>query len=621
MTEETWAILASGPSMSQEVADSVKGLKVIAVSNTYELAPWADILVSSDRTWWTNHPKAKDFAGEKFCGLCIETPKEVKKFPGAMSGSNSGLLALQVAVSKGAKRILLFGVDLGGSHYFGDHPPPLKNPTPQRFDVFKKQFNGYRPSGVEIYNCSPNSALKAYPFKDPEEFLPKPPPVEKDLTGPQGEQGTPGPVGPVGPQGPRGKEGPEGPQGPIGPMPDHQWDGTRLRFEEPDGGWGKYVDLRGPQGIHGASGGGGKGGGMTELQALQLQTLIDIFGGWIATPPTVAIDEITIDELNVTVEGSATGFYPTYPPAPAGFVGMAWEWDWGDGTFSTTQDASHTYSEAGTYTISFRAHNHIGWSAPVEEEVEVSGEPPVDFTPADLFTGSQVGGWYDATDISTLFQDSSRTVPVTTAGQTVAGVADKSGNGLHLVGDAGTVTYGVDGNGKGYLNFNGSSTLRVAVSLAGSQLATAHVFNNLAKPSSAAQYWACLGSTDALAIACLYHTTDSGLFGGQYNDGSAGSLDLSISDAGIDWAIPHVLSSRCVAGKMVLDGVEDIGSGGSVNLPSFNRFNWGSVRLDGGGGNYGFVTGHGYGVVWRTTEWTDGEDALLQTWMAEQVAP
>jgi len=399
MMDDTWAILASGPSMSQEVADSVKGLKVIAVSNTYELAPWADILVSSDRTWWTNHPKAKDFTGEKFCGLCIETPKEVKKFPGAMSGSNSGLLALQVAVSKGAKRILLFGVDLGGSHYFGDHPPPLKNPTPQRFDVFKKQFNGYRPSGVEIYNCSPNSALKAYPFKDPEEFLPKPPPVEKDLTGPQGEQGTPGPIGPVGPQGPRGKEGPEGPQGPIGPMPDHQWDGTRLRFEEPDGGWGKYVDLRGPQGIHGASGGGGKGGGMTELQALQLQTLIDIFGGWIATPPTVAIDEITIDELEVTVEGEASGFYSSIPGGLP--VDAQYQWDWGDGSpLSTTLNASHTYAEAGTYTISFRAKNHIGWSEPVEDEVTVSGGGgvatlTVDFTYSTAAYDISAQGFYD----------------------------------------------------------------------------------------------------------------------------------------------------------------------------------------------------------------------------------
>lgn len=616
---DTWAILASGPSMSQEVADSVRGLNVIAISNTYELAPWADVLVSNDRRWWVNYSNALKFEGEKYCGLCIETPKGVTKFPGAISGSNSGLLALMVAVKKGAKRILLFGYDMGGSHYFGDHAHGLPNPSQKRFDSFKKQFAGYKPAGVEIINCTPGSALKCYPFGDAKELIPQPPePPPEPPTGPQGERGEKGEPGEsiVGPRGPRGEQGE---QGPIGPIPDHQWDGTSLRFEEPDGTWGKSVDLRGPVGLPGSGGGGGGGRGMTPDQQLQLNTLLDIFGGWIATAPVAVIDELTIDELNVNAEGSATGFYPTLPPAPAGFVGMAWNWDWGDGSaISTTQNASHTYAESGTYTISFRAKNHIGWSEPVTEEVEVSGEPPVEFTPADLFSSGQVGGWYDSTDISTLFQDSARTIPVTTAGQAIGGVADKSGNGLHLVVDTGSITYEVDGNGVGYVNFNGSSSLRVNVALTGSELATAHVANNLAKPSGA-QYWACLGSTSALSIACLYHSDDVGSFAGQYNDGAAGPLDLAISDAGIDWALPNVVSSRCAAGKMVLNGVEDVGTGAAVNLSTVNRFNWGSVRLD--SGNFGFATGHGYGVVWRTTEWSDAEDALLQTWLSESVQP
>lgn len=255
----TWAVLATGPSMSQEVADSVRGLPTVAVSNAYELAPWADVLVSSDRSWWTHNPSAKDFAGEKFCGLCIEPPTGVEKFAGAMTGSNSGLLALQVAVSKGATRVLLFGVDLGGSHYFGEHPSPLKNTRPERYAVFQKQFAGYQPKGVEILNCSPESALKAYPFADAAEYLPQPAPVEKDLTGPAGEQGPRGPMGPPGPEGPRGPRGVQGDDGPMGPMPDHQWSGTAIRFQEPDGDWGKYVDLRGPVGPHGQSGAGGAG--------------------------------------------------------------------------------------------------------------------------------------------------------------------------------------------------------------------------------------------------------------------------------------------------------------------------------------------------------------------------
>lgn len=41
-----------------------------------------------------------------------------------------------------------------------------------------------------------------------------------------------------------------GPPGPPGPMPEHEWDGTRLRFQQgPDGHvWGRWTDLVGPPG-------------------------------------------------------------------------------------------------------------------------------------------------------------------------------------------------------------------------------------------------------------------------------------------------------------------------------------------------------------------------------------
>lgn len=31
--------------------------------------------------------------------------------------------------------------------------------------------------------------------------------------------------------------------GPAGPMPNHQWDGTRIRFQNPDGSWGAWKDI------------------------------------------------------------------------------------------------------------------------------------------------------------------------------------------------------------------------------------------------------------------------------------------------------------------------------------------------------------------------------------------
>lgn len=74
--------------------------------------------------------------------------------------------------------------------------------------------------------------------------------------GARGADGKEGPRGPVGPRGPRGEPGPAGKDGERGPAPDHQWKSTKLRFQKPDGTWGKYVDLRGERGPAGGSGGG-----------------------------------------------------------------------------------------------------------------------------------------------------------------------------------------------------------------------------------------------------------------------------------------------------------------------------------------------------------------------------
>src|SRR6056297_2259809 len=54
--------------------------------------------------------------------------------------------------------------------------------------------------------------------------------------------------GPVGPPGPEGPVGPQGPQGPAGDQPMHEWSGTSLRFENPDGTWGMFTNLQGEPG-------------------------------------------------------------------------------------------------------------------------------------------------------------------------------------------------------------------------------------------------------------------------------------------------------------------------------------------------------------------------------------
>lgn len=172
---ETWCVLATGQSMSQQLADSVHGrCKVVAVSNAYELAPWADAMAAVDASWWRYHKEAFNFAGRKFTGAPdYQGLRELERIPDLVSGTNSGLFGVRVAVHIAGKpiRILLCGFNMRGTHYFGPHRKGLRNTRVERFEVFKQQFSRYHPQGVEIINCTPNSALTCYPTANLEDCL------------------------------------------------------------------------------------------------------------------------------------------------------------------------------------------------------------------------------------------------------------------------------------------------------------------------------------------------------------------------------------------------------------------------------------------------------------------
>ena len=164
----TVAVIATGPSLTEEAVETVRHLPCIAVSDAYRLAPWADALVSSDKAWWRVHQP--DFAGRKFT---LADVAGVEKVALAM-GSNSGLLACHVAVHElGAKRLLLLGIDMHGTHFFGLHPPELKNTKPERFEAMKKQFSEwhYQHRSVQVWNCNETSGLKCFPLMSLEAAL------------------------------------------------------------------------------------------------------------------------------------------------------------------------------------------------------------------------------------------------------------------------------------------------------------------------------------------------------------------------------------------------------------------------------------------------------------------
>ena len=141
---------------------------------------------------------------------------------------------------------------------------------------------------------------------------------ERGPAGVDGKDGAPGIQGPKGDkgtqgiQGPKGDTGATGPQGPQGTAPEHQWAGTELAFQNPDGSWASSVDLIGPQGVQGPEGPTGPQGiqgpagaqGPTGPQgaAGPKGTSLNLKGAWVANVAYVC-SSTQIDV--VTYEGSS----------------------------------------------------------------------------------------------------------------------------------------------------------------------------------------------------------------------------------------------------------------------------------------------------------------------------
>jgi hypothetical protein len=156
-------LLAPGPSMSQGLADSFRGRVAGAVGNCYELAPWADFMAAQDRKWWGKYPEAKGFPGRKFSCNAIDGVERVKGPP----NWNSGVVALYAAVHViGATRILLYGFDMHGSHYFGPYTNGLGNTLPARRNTHLCQYRAWamKHPHIDVLNCTEGSALDCFPF-------------------------------------------------------------------------------------------------------------------------------------------------------------------------------------------------------------------------------------------------------------------------------------------------------------------------------------------------------------------------------------------------------------------------------------------------------------------------
>lgn len=188
----TCYVLGGGPSLAKIDIERLRGQRVIAVNNAYQLARWIDVMYFMDKVWFGWHQEElTKWPGIKVCcavGLghikwlrCLEMGRRegIDDRPTHLSrGSNSGCGAIGLAAKFGVERINLLGFDMhtvdGQHNWHGSHqrdvPPNIyQTQFTRSFNILKKALDG---RGIEIVNATPGSSLTTFPIVDPEEVLP-----------------------------------------------------------------------------------------------------------------------------------------------------------------------------------------------------------------------------------------------------------------------------------------------------------------------------------------------------------------------------------------------------------------------------------------------------------------
>lgn len=209
---ETVFCVASGPSLTKEIADKLRGCRVIVVNSSCTFVPWADVLFFTDNGWY----EPRKSLVENWPGLVVTLSRQAKRelddpalgrlkprvlrikchgappypprwngkpgfppvgHPEPQQGRNSGNTAVALAIAMGAAKVPLVGYDCrvvnGREHCHDEYRGPRDLSLYD--NEFKGAFDGWseaaKAAGVEIVNCTPGSAIQEFPFADLDEVL------------------------------------------------------------------------------------------------------------------------------------------------------------------------------------------------------------------------------------------------------------------------------------------------------------------------------------------------------------------------------------------------------------------------------------------------------------------
>lgn len=178
---QTAVLIASGPSVKAIDLAQIKGAKVAAVNNSYQLVPNADVLYACDYTWWKKHAWAHEFKGLKICGELRAARdgrgvEAVQVLHGddrmqwdfgrlGRGGGSSGFQLVNLVAQWGAAKIIRCGYDCSikdGVHWHGPHQG-LLNPSFSNTVNWKRALDAadivLRLRGVEVVDVKTTEAL------------------------------------------------------------------------------------------------------------------------------------------------------------------------------------------------------------------------------------------------------------------------------------------------------------------------------------------------------------------------------------------------------------------------------------------------------------------------------
>ena len=280
-------------------------------------------------------------------------------------------------------------------------------------------------------------------------------------TGLKGDKGDRGEAGADGKDGINGKDGLNGVdglsvKGDKGDKPAHEWKGTQIRFEMPNGQWGKYIDLKGQDGI------GRFMGGSSGLQVI-----------------TSSDNSITVTQVGQTVDlvavggggGGVTSVTGVSPIASSGgespAISISQSNTTTDGYLSATD--WNTFNSKGNGTVT-----SVTSTSPISVATGTT-TPEISMTQA---SGS-VNGWLSSTDWTTFNNKTSNTGTVTSVGITPSTGVTVSGSPIT---SSGNITVGLSTkltaienlSGAGFITQNGSGNISRRTIQAGTGISVAH---------------------------------------------------------------------------------------------------------------------------------------------------